>query len=230
MTSDLDTFIEDMNGPRLTPELSRQVRRSVLIAAGLEISDQEIAEIYRVAQFAFSNAFAPATTDSRTALQDFDKAASKLLQSLKAVKFQASEGLAIGRVNLAERFMRDAFAENEEEGERLGYIWEPGEYVERVISDVTLLQREAKKALQKAKGVEHGYGRKILGYKDFVLVCQRVWVRYRSDQGYSRKAGRGSGPFVRFVYCLQELIPRPKRKRSETAVGDAVVAALKDTS
>lgn len=81
-----------------------------------------------------------------------------------------------------------------------------------------------------ANRVEHGRGRRLEGYDRFVTACRRVWLRHRTEKGWSKKDGRGAGPFVRFVFIVQELLPPTMRKPSKGAVGDAVILSIEETS
>lgn len=234
-------ILDDLVGLKFTPEAHARFREIILNATGINLSKQDISELgMSVLQGTVTE---PPTIDSREALEDFDKAASKLLAAVRRVQSEAAKGTPVGRLdltipkdmpigrrNLAESFLGDAFAKDKEEAERIGYIWNPREYVERVNSDVTLLQRQARKWLRGATNIEHGTGRRVAGYDEFIRACHRVWKRHRQDKGYSTKQGRGVGPFVQFVHSAQAALPLAKRKETEAAVGDAVVKALKDST
>ncbi|WP_262027068.1 hypothetical protein [Microvirga sp. Mcv34] len=237
-----NAILDELLGLRTTTsEAEARFARIILEATGIDLSKQDISEISMTVILGIVKE--PPTTDSREALEDFDKAASKLIAALNRVQFEAAKGTPIGRLdltvpkdmpigrsNLAEKFLDDALAEDKEEGERIGYIWDPREYVTRVVSDVALLQTRVRKILHHATRIEHGTGRRIAGYDEFIFACHRVWKRHRKDKGYSTKQGRGVGPFVRFVYSAQALLPLAKRKDTEAAVGDAVVKALKSST
>jgi hypothetical protein len=224
--SKIDDAVVNLIGPKLTEEFSEQIRLSVVAAAGFELSHHDLIKIQHAGITLYEE---PATLESRNALEEFDKAASKLLATLNTIEFQAKRGILIGRTNLADCFVGEAMAENQEKIELLGSFWNPRDYILCVRRDLTLLREHARKTISTAKRVKRGGGREVVGYDKFVLACKEVWDRYRNDKGFSITLGRGSGPFVRFVYLVQNLIPPPKRKATEAAVGDAVVKILKGT-
>ena len=158
-----------------------------------------------------------------SAIADVEKATRKLLFALSNIKKLAEMPKVIGRKNLAWQFFID---NSDFRDEDISFIDQTKYILEYIHPRLKLLKVRAGVLFKNAKRVEHGRGRRVEGYNDFVTGCHQVWLKHRRNKGWSKRNGRGAGPFVRFVCIAQELLPPSMRKSSEAAVGDAVVAAM----
>jgi hypothetical protein len=91
--SKIDDAVVNLIGPKLTEEFSEQIRLSVVAAAGFELSHHDLIKIQHAGITLYEE---PATLESRNALEEFDKAASKLLATLNTIEFQAIDLHATG--------------------------------------------------------------------------------------------------------------------------------------
>jgi hypothetical protein len=221
----------DVFGPDLTPELAKPIKGLMFAHLGLEIQDFELTWLHGRARSIGSEraVFAPVSGRSYKAVDDLRKALWKSLVALEKVRSIAAEPMEIGRLNIAQDYVSDMSGFSDDAEEDIWLATTPEEVIDRLTADVRLHHRRAERALNSAQRMERGQGRRTKGYDEFITACRQVWNRHRKDKGWSTKAGRGSGPFVIFVCIAQTLLPPPMWKETPEAVGDAVVAALKDT-
>jgi hypothetical protein len=155
---------------------------------------------------------------------DVKNTAHKLLAALGKIRDAADKPTIVGRENLACTFINDNWDFRDED---LLFPIHPTEAIIKHIRPMLEhLELRAKSLLATAQRVEHGRGRRLEGYDEFVTACHQVWLKHRGIKGWTKRNGRGAGPFVRFVCLAQELLPPAMRKPSQNAVGDAVVLVM----
>jgi hypothetical protein len=215
-------------GPDLTQELLESVRAKARTLIGIQVSDLELH--WLVVQVRRARLSAPYVSgESYSAVDKLEKAAKRLAAVIRYVKSVASGPLVVGLGNVASDLIEDSIKfDSDYVIESIVYPTE--ELIAHLEESLEILQRRTKHAIETARVMKQGKGRTNRGYDIFIRKCRTIWDRHRQDKGWSKKAGRGSGPFVTFVHVAQDLLPPPMRKLTEAAVGDAVVATLKVTT
>jgi hypothetical protein len=224
----------DAFGPDLTPELAEWVWQQVNSGLGIQLAADDLLLLHRAARDAAHHRTmdAPTTGESKSSIAELAKTAKALRDAIALVQKLAAEPIVIGRANFTHDFMEDTYTvvvdDDEEEWK---VLLDPTEdLLRRLVADVETVRHRAKHALGMVRPAGRGKGKQIVGYPDYILACRSIWSRHRTDKGWSKKEGRGCGPFVSFVYLTQDLLPRGMRKGTLEKVGDAISAALEGTT
>jgi hypothetical protein len=216
-----EPLVIEIFGPPLTQQLIYEVRSSVAKTLGIDLSADDISKLHRtIESLAFSPLQSPADAAAKAAVVDLVSAIKRLRTAAGGLRAQYLRGILPGRDNIAMRLWCDDGLFDEEH-----FVQNPStkDLVRGMVQNAEFLEKRAKRILKGARPIQRGKGRSIEGYDKFVRACRLVWERHRTDQGWSKKEGRGTGPFVTFVYLAQPLLPPRMRRKSCAAAGDAVI-------